>query len=176
MSTSKLYSRYLRRSESLKHARSKVAYYQKKSGPFSKRRLKFWKRRTAKLKKIIDGYKRDSRITLYDFAVTARDKYGLTVHEFGPGVGYGFPGFPDPVDNVHSSNSLHYEGRAFDAFGTKMNEFANYLQTKKAKEITQLIHNGNKAYSVLNGEIVDHSVWGSETWNAHKSHVHVGKI
>lgn len=109
---------------------------------------------------------------LLSYAKMARDQFGLSVHEFGPGVGKSFAqyGFPDTVERVHVSNSWHYRGRAFDASGPadKMSAFANAI--KGDKRIGQLFWCGNAPVNLVYGQPTS---CGGGT-GGHKDHVHVG--
>jgi hypothetical protein len=80
--------------------------------------------------------------------------------------------------------SYHYQtypdgvGRAFDAYGSwwRMVLFMRAVRKHHGAHLTEGIFNPGhwwRGLSVKNGRRVDHSFWGSETWNAHKSHVHL---
>lgn len=102
---------------------------------------------------------------LLQLAKVATSQYSLHVSEYPP---YG------PVHPVHAKNSLHYQGRAFDASGSlkNMGAFSAYLRENYTAQLTEGIH--NPGLSVKNGKAVPPSFWGITTWVAHANHVHVG--
>lgn len=108
--------------------------------------------------------------TLVALGHAAEDLFGLSVGECSaPGA----PGSWGPVAPVHATNSLHYQGRAFDAAGDDdaMRQYAGWLADNYAGSITELIHNPNG--SIKDGGRVDAGFWGDTTWAAHANHVHL---
>lgn len=102
--------------------------------------------------------------SLYNLAVVATQHFKLRVSEYPP---FG------PVHQVHSANSWHYKGKAFDCSGppAQMQAFASYVKTNYGRTVTELIH--NPGFSIKNGQVVPPSYWGSDVWANHRNHVHV---
>jgi hypothetical protein len=92
----------------------------------------------------------------------ARDQFGLTITE---PIGQDSGG--------HVTNSLHKQGRAFDAHGTnaQMKAYTDWVSKNFGKSLTELIH--NPGGSIKNGKPVAPSFW-AELWAKHRNHVHVG--
>ncbi len=108
--------------------------------------------------------------TLVALGHAAEDLFGLSVGECSaPGAPPGW----GPVTPVHATNSLHYQGRAFDAAGgdAAMRDYAAWLADNYTGSIAELIHNPNA--SVKDGRRVDPGFWGDATWGAHANHVHL---
>lgn len=74
----------------------------------------------------------------------------------------------------HATNSLHYEGRAVDLGGSPavMRKAAKWIARYLTGVLTEGIH--NPGLSVKDKKKVPPSFWGSETWNDHTDHIHVG--
>jgi len=108
--------------------------------------------------------------TLVALGQAAEELFGLSVGECS---GAGAPERWGPVAPVHATNSLHYQGRAFDAAGDDegMRQFAAWLVDNYAGSLAELIHNPNG--SVKDGRRVDAGFWGDTTWGAHTNHVHL---
>jgi hypothetical protein len=109
--------------------------------------------------------------TLVDIGRAAESRFNLTIGECSAA---GAPGAWGPVHQVHSPNSLHYAGRAFDACGSDedMRDFAAWVDANYCTSVAELIHNPNA--SIKDGEHVDPSFWGDDVWAAHANHVHFG--
>lgn len=108
--------------------------------------------------------------TLVALGLAAEEMFGLSVHECSA------PGAParwGPVHPVHSANSLHNQGRAFDAGGSTedMRRFAAFLVENYTGDIAELIHNPNG--SVKDRQRVGSDFWGPVTWAGHANHIHL---
>jgi peptidoglycan hydrolase-like protein with peptidoglycan-binding domain len=109
--------------------------------------------------------------TLVALGHAAEDLFGLGVGECSaPGA----PASWGPVTPVHAPNSLHYQGRAFDAAGDDdaMRRFTSWVVENYGGTLAELIHNPNG--SIKDGAAVDPGFWGDATWAAHANHVHLG--
>jgi len=119
----------------------------------------------------IDGAPVQGTSLLVDLGRLAEDRFGLTIGECSA------PGAParwGPVTpGVHSQNSLHNVGRAFDAGGSKadMEAFSAFVDENHASQIAELIHNPNG--SIKNGQRVSPDFWGEATFQAHRNHIHL---
>lgn len=100
-------------------------------------------------------------VTLHDLALTARDRFHLSIREYPPF---------DRVDPVHVPGSFHDRGRAFDATGSvaDMAAFANWVADKHGSRLEELFWNGPRPRNVDNGRPVPQ--W---TVGGHTGHVHV---
>jgi hypothetical protein len=126
-----------------------------------------------------------SEALLKNLAKVADRYYALNVWQWLPGhVGNHAPGslheqaFPDGV------------GKAFDAYTdmvpesrrARMGAFAHYCAHNYGDRLTELIYNGShvkvgvKYGRVMWGDHANREFWGSETWDAHANHVHVGNL
>lgn len=87
-----------------------------------------------------------------------------------------FPGLTitSTTGGTHVSDSLHYQGRAVDLDGSaaEMNKAAKWINRYLAKSLSEGIH--NPGLSVGEKKHVPSSYWGSETWQAHRDHIHLG--
>lgn len=113
----------------------------------------------------IGGFAQDSAalvggaITLRKLADLAANTYGLSVREYEP---------YDHVERVHAPGSYHYKGRAFDASGPRMSQFANAIDRQYGSSLTELFWNGPNPVNRKNGKRVRRGfVIG------HTDHVHV---
>jgi hypothetical protein len=115
---------------------------------------------------------------LIHLAHVAEHRFGLTVWQWLPGPCHG-----------HAPGSLHYQtfpasrvGRAFDACAPmtwrgrrRMARYARWVKRTHGSRLTEGIYNG--AYtklSIKRGHTYSPSIWGAQTWAAHRNHVHVG--
>jgi hypothetical protein len=100
----------------------------------------------------------------------AENHFGLRVAECDA------PGAPSrwgPVHRVHAPGSYHYSHRAADISGTEqaMRRFCAWALRTHLRDMAELIH--NPGASVKGGRQVPSSFWGTETWAAHRNHVHL---
>src|SRR5205814_4656980 len=109
------------------------------------------------------------RQDIHNFAAIAH-AYGLLVLDFGPGLGARFPEGDSAVSAVHVPNSLHYIGKAFDAVGPRMPEFAQYIHAHYPT-VSQLYWCGPGAVNTTDGAP---SPCGGGTGD-HTDHVHLGQ-
>ena len=101
----------------------------------------------------------------------AENQFGLQVTECNaPGA----PAHWGPVTpGVHSANSHHNRGEAFDAGGplAQQEAFTDWVAANYGSQLAELIHNPNG--SIDTGQPVPPEFWGLDTWQAHRRHVHV---
>lgn len=118
-----------------------------------------------------EGSGNDGQSLLVRLGRIAEDQFGLQVTECcAPGA----PARWGPVTpGVHSENSLHYRGEAFDAGGplAQQEAYTAWVATNHGSQLAELIHNPNG--SIDSGQPVGPDFWGADTWQAHLRHVHV---
>ena len=112
----------------------------------------------------------DGESLLVRLGLVAENQFGLHVTECNaPGA----PAHWGPVTpGIHSANSHHYKGEAFDASGplAQIHAFTDWVSQHHASEMAELIHNPNG--SIDSGQQVSADFWGAETWEGHRRHCH----
>jgi peptidoglycan hydrolase-like protein with peptidoglycan-binding domain len=71
----------------------------------------------------------------------------------------------------HATHSFHYQGRAVDLAGPDMDRIGAWIAENLTSRLAEGIH--NPTLSVKNNSHASPGIWGSETWEAHRNHIHL---
>jgi peptidoglycan hydrolase-like protein with peptidoglycan-binding domain len=71
----------------------------------------------------------------------------------------------------HATHSFHYQGRAVDLAGPDMDRIGAWITQHLTSRLAEGIH--NPTLSVKNNSHASPSVWGADTWAAHRNHIHL---
>jgi hypothetical protein len=71
----------------------------------------------------------------------------------------------------HATHSFHYQGRAVDLAGPDMDRIGAWIAENLTSRLAEGIH--NPTLSVKDNSHALPRIWGSETWEAHRNHIHL---